>query len=143
MAISASRPPPTRRGRPRVINDRSDVRAAAVVLFAELGYRATGVRDIADALGIGPTSIYSHIKTKAELLHEIVIDFLDTLLTGQQDAIASTPYDPTDYAGYAAVRQGLDIIPTVSTVGGDDRDCELFHWCTGNLADHPCCTQVK
>jgi AcrR family transcriptional regulator len=91
MAISASRPPPTRRGRPRVINDRSDVRAAAVVLFAELGYRATGVRDIADALGIGPTSIYSHIKTKAELLHEIVIDFLDTLLTGQQDAIASTP----------------------------------------------------
>jgi hypothetical protein len=27
-----------------------------------------GRQDIADALGIGPTSIHSHIKTKAELL---------------------------------------------------------------------------
>jgi TetR/AcrR family transcriptional regulator, cholesterol catabolism regulator len=74
-----------------VINARSDVRAVAVALFAEGGYRATGVRDIADALGIGATSIYSHIKSKAELLHEIVIDFLDALLAVQHDAIASTP----------------------------------------------------
>jgi AcrR family transcriptional regulator len=91
VSSSASRRSPTRRGRPRLINDRSDVRAAAVALFAEQGYRATGVRDIADALGIGPTSIYSHIKTKAELLDEIVIDFLDELLAVPQDAIASTP----------------------------------------------------
>jgi AcrR family transcriptional regulator len=79
-----------RRGRPRVINERSDVRAAATALFAQQGYRATGVRDIADALGIGPTSIYSHIKTKAELLHEIVIETLDALLAMQHDAIASS-----------------------------------------------------
>jgi AcrR family transcriptional regulator len=79
-----------RRGRPRVINDRSDVRAAATELFAERGYRGTGVRDIADALGIGATSVYSHIKTKAELLHEIVIETLDALLAMQHDAIAST-----------------------------------------------------
>jgi AcrR family transcriptional regulator len=79
-----------RPGRPRGINERSDVRAAATVLFARQGYRATGVRDIADALGIGPTSIYTHIKTKAELLHEIVIETLDALLAMQHDAIAST-----------------------------------------------------
>jgi AcrR family transcriptional regulator len=79
-----------RRGRPRAINDRSDVRAAATALFAEQGYRATGVRDIAEALGIGATSVYSHIKTKAELLHEIVIETLDALLSAQHDATAST-----------------------------------------------------
>ena len=79
-----------RRGRPRVINERSDVRAAATALFAQQGYRATGVRDIAGALGIGPTSIYSHIKTKAELLYEIVIETLDALLDMQHDAITST-----------------------------------------------------
>jgi AcrR family transcriptional regulator len=66
------------------------VLAAAIELFAEQGYRATGVRDIADALGIGTTSIYSHIKTKAELLHEIVIETLDALLALQHDAIGST-----------------------------------------------------
>ena len=82
---------PVRRGRPRVLNDRSDVRAAAVALFAEHGYRATGVRDIADALGIGATSIYSHIKSKSELLHEILIDTLDAILAMVQDAIASSP----------------------------------------------------
>ena len=80
MSTSASRSTPARRGRPRVINDRSDVRAAAVALFAERGYRATGVREIADALGIGATSIYTHIKTKSELLHEILIDTLDAII---------------------------------------------------------------
>jgi AcrR family transcriptional regulator len=92
MSPSAPRPSaPARRGRPRVVNERSDVREAAVALFAEQGYRATGVRDIADALGIGATSIYSHVKSKSELLHEILIDTLDAILAVQQDAIASSP----------------------------------------------------
>jgi AcrR family transcriptional regulator len=82
--------PEARRGRPRAVNARSDVRAAATVLFADQGYRSTGVRDIADALGIGPTSVYTHIRSKAELLREIVIDTLDALLAIQQEAIAST-----------------------------------------------------
>jgi AcrR family transcriptional regulator len=92
MSPSAPRPSaPARRGRPRVVNERSDVREAAVALFAEQGYRATGVRDIADALGIGATSIYSHVKSKSELLHEILIDTLDAILAVQLDAIASSP----------------------------------------------------
>lgn len=92
MATSASKPTSrARRGRPRVVNERADVRAAAVALFAEQGYRGTGVRDIADALGIGATSIYSHIKSKSELLHEILIDTLDAIVAVQQDAIASSP----------------------------------------------------
>jgi AcrR family transcriptional regulator len=92
MASSRARPSiPARRGRPRGVNERSDVRAAAVTLFAEHGFRATGVREIADALGIGATSIYSHIKSKSELLHEILIDTLDALLAVQRDAVASSP----------------------------------------------------
>lgn len=92
MSTSPSRPSTrARRGRPRVINERSDVRAAAAALFAEQGYRATGVRDIADALGIGATSIYSHIKSKSELLHEILIDTLDAILAVQHEAVASSP----------------------------------------------------
>jgi AcrR family transcriptional regulator len=92
MSTSPSRPPTrARRGRPRAVNDRSDLRAAAVALFAEQGYRATGMRDIADALGIGAPSIYSHIKSKSDLLHEILIDTLDAILAVQHDAIASSP----------------------------------------------------
>ncbi|MGB8208332.1 MAG: TetR/AcrR family transcriptional regulator [Mycobacterium sp.] len=92
MSTPPSRPSTrARRGRPRVINERSDVRAAAAALFAEQGYRATGVRDIADALGIGATSIYSHIKSKSDLLHEILIDTLDAILAVQHEAVASSP----------------------------------------------------
>jgi hypothetical protein len=36
------------------------------------------------------SSVYSHIKTKAELLHEIVIETLDALLALQHYAIGST-----------------------------------------------------
>ncbi|WP_217576454.1 TetR/AcrR family transcriptional regulator [Streptomyces sp. GbtcB7] len=83
---------PTKPRRPsgRTTNQRSDVRDAALALFAERGYRTTGVRDISDALGIGTTSVYSHISSKAELLREIVLGTLDAALSIQADAIAST-----------------------------------------------------
>ncbi|HEY1966399.1 MAG TPA: TetR/AcrR family transcriptional regulator [Pseudonocardia sp.] len=71
-------------------NQLSDVREAALSLFAERGYRSTGVRDIADLLGIGATSVYSHVRSKGELLREIVIGTMDAVLLDQADAIAST-----------------------------------------------------
>jgi AcrR family transcriptional regulator len=81
MASTRTRRPP---------NQRSDVRAAAVALFAERGYRSTGMRDIAEALDIGTTSVYSHISSKAELLHEITLSTIDAIITTQADAIASS-----------------------------------------------------
>lgn len=74
----------------RTSNQLSDVREAALTLFAERGYRSTGVRDIADLLGIGATSVYSHVRSKGELLREIVIGTMDAVLVHQADAIGST-----------------------------------------------------
>lgn len=54
------------------IQRREDVLAAAEKLFSDRGYEATSVRDIADALGLSPGSLYSHIETKEELLWEIL-----------------------------------------------------------------------
>lgn len=71
-------------------NHRSDVRDAALTLFAERGYRSTGIRDIAEALRIGTTSVYSHIASKQELLRDIVLETCDALLQVQSDAIGST-----------------------------------------------------
>lgn len=44
----------------------------AARLFSELGYRATSMRDIASALGIRAGSLYSHIRSKEDVLWEIV-----------------------------------------------------------------------
>lgn len=71
-------------------NNRTDVIEASLTLFAERGFRATGIRDIADALGIGPTSLYSHVRGKGELLGEIVLSTLDGLLAEQEAALKST-----------------------------------------------------
>jgi AcrR family transcriptional regulator len=45
---------------------------AAAELFAEKGFRATTVRDIADVAGVLSGSLYAHIQTKEDLYLEIV-----------------------------------------------------------------------
>jgi AcrR family transcriptional regulator len=54
------------------VQRRDEVRATAERLFAERGFHATSVRDIAEALGIRGGSLYAHIETKEDLLWEIV-----------------------------------------------------------------------
>lgn len=68
----------------------ADVREAALTLFAERGYRATGMRDIAEALAIRPTSIYSHVDSKVALLHDLLLATTEDLLHLQQEAVASS-----------------------------------------------------
>lgn len=40
---------------------------SAVTLFAEQGYQSTSVEDIARAVGIGPSAIYKHFRSKQDL----------------------------------------------------------------------------
>jgi AcrR family transcriptional regulator len=82
---------PRTKGRRRGQNTVADVREAALVLFAERGYRATGMRDIAEALAIRPTSVYSHVDSKAALLHDLLLATMADVLRLQQEAIASSP----------------------------------------------------
>src|SRR5437764_12294589 len=51
---------------------RENVRAAAVQLFAEYGYHAAPLRDIARMAGIQAASIYYHYANKEALLVEIM-----------------------------------------------------------------------
>jgi AcrR family transcriptional regulator len=49
-------------------------------LFREKGFEAASMRDIARTLGIEAASLYSHIKSKDELLETICFDMADKLL---------------------------------------------------------------
>ena len=65
---------------------RDEIISIARKLFAEHGYVSTSMRDIADATGLLPGSLYTHFKSKAKLVEEIVSVFYRDLLAAQEAA---------------------------------------------------------
>jgi len=72
---------------------RSERRAHLVVLagelFAQRGYRATTVREIADAAGILSGSLYHHFDSKESIGDEILASFINEVLADYRGAVAS------------------------------------------------------
>jgi AcrR family transcriptional regulator len=58
---------------------REDIDAAALELFARLGYHATSMRAIAAAAGVQPAAIYHWYPSKEALLVHLQDDFMDRL----------------------------------------------------------------
>ncbi|WP_430782592.1 TetR/AcrR family transcriptional regulator [Actinoplanes sp. G11-F43] len=58
-------------------------------LFAEKGFRATTVREIADAAGILSGSLYHHFDSKESIGDEILSAFLEDVLAGYRSAVGS------------------------------------------------------
>jgi AcrR family transcriptional regulator len=68
---------------------RDDVVRLAGQLFAQKGYRATTVREIADAAGILSGSLYHHFDSKESIGDEILAGFLDEILADYRAAAVS------------------------------------------------------
>ncbi|MYW00069.1 TetR/AcrR family transcriptional regulator [Streptomyces sp. SID3343] len=63
--------PPPRGTRPR--NRRELILAAAADLFYRRGYADVAMSDIAEAVGMGPSALYRHFKSKQQLLMHVVL----------------------------------------------------------------------
>ncbi|MHB8508090.1 MAG: helix-turn-helix domain-containing protein [Candidatus Dormibacteria bacterium] len=46
---------------------------AALVLFGDRGFHGVSVREIAEATGIRPSSMYAHLASKEQLLLELML----------------------------------------------------------------------
>ena len=66
--------PSKTRERRTAIDRRAQILTAAMRRFAEFGFEATTVRQIADDVKVLSGSLYHHFVTKDEMLHEIVRD---------------------------------------------------------------------
>lgn len=74
---------------------RKQILAIAAKLFATRGYSSTTVRDIADEAGILSGSLYHHFASKEAIAQEILLSFLDSLVT-QYDAILAANKSPEE-----------------------------------------------
>jgi TetR/AcrR family transcriptional regulator, cholesterol catabolism regulator len=68
---------------------RTEVVQLAGDLFARKGYRATTVREIADAAGILSGSLYHHFDSKESIADEILSAFLNEVLADYRAAVAA------------------------------------------------------
>ena len=58
----------------------SDIRQAALELFARQGYAATSMREIAARVGLQPGALYNHFATKQDILSDLMISHLKALI---------------------------------------------------------------
>jgi TetR/AcrR family transcriptional regulator, cholesterol catabolism regulator len=68
---------------------RADMLRLAGELFAQKGYRATTVREIADAAGILSGSLYHHFDSKESIGDEILSGFMSEVLADYRAAVAA------------------------------------------------------
>src|SRR3954465_3829915 len=93
--------PPTLRERQAQLT-RDDILRAARRLFAERGYSRTSVRDIAEAAGVSPQTVYDSIGAKQALVARLndLIDSEAGIAALAAEAARST--DPFEVAGTSA-----------------------------------------
>jgi AcrR family transcriptional regulator len=71
------------------VGRRDEILTVAKAQIAQRGYSAASMRDIAEASGLLAGSLYSHFRSKAELVRDIVTRFYDELIPQQQAIVES------------------------------------------------------
>ena len=77
-------------GRPQVAVRRAHLLGVARGIFAERGYQATTMDDVARAAGFTKPILYQYFDSKAALYREIVADLADRLLARLSAAVATS-----------------------------------------------------
>lgn len=85
---------------------RERILAVAAALFAERGYRATSMQEIADRVGITKAALYYHFAAKEDVLRELTGPMLDELEQALTEAEAAG--DP-EAVRWRAIEAFLDV----------------------------------
>ncbi|SRX54551.1 TetR/AcrR family transcriptional regulator [Aequorivita sp. CIP111184] len=72
----------------KTISRKQEIITVASSLFNEKGYKAVSMRDIAKAIDIKAASLYNHIKSKQEILSEIILKVAEEFTTGMENVVS-------------------------------------------------------
>ena len=70
---------------------KQQIEEQATTLFKAKGYTASSMRDLAQILGIEAASLYSHIKSKEEILQNICFKMADTFFAAIENVDETSP----------------------------------------------------
>jgi len=96
------------------------IRQEAVRLFAEQGYPATSMRDIAGAVGLLPGSLYAHLDSKEQLLLDIIESGIDEFLNAMEPVVTADA--PADQKLRRAITTHMSLV-----AGGLKQTSVVFH----------------
>ena len=99
------------------LSRKDQIEQTATALFKSRGYAATSMRDLATELGLEAASLYSHIKSKEEILQRICFRMANEFFEGLETA-EKTPGNSTQKLE-AAIKSHLSVLtkqPAASAV---------------------------
>ena len=68
------------------VTRKDQITNTARTMFRTKGYKSTSMRDLAQTVGIEAASLYSHVKSKEEILQKICFGLADKFMAAMQDA---------------------------------------------------------
>jgi len=116
-------------------SSRDRILDAAEARFAEKGYRATSIGEIADDVGIRGPSLYKHFATKADLYHAVArrlldpyLELLDKLLAPPTDAATAQRNLETVARHYYDTPNLARLVQHAALAGGDELEVLNREW---------------
>jgi TetR/AcrR family transcriptional regulator, cholesterol catabolism regulator len=91
------------------------VQRAAVALFAQKGFAATGIRELGNSVGINSATLYHYAGAKEEILATVMRTCLDQLLDGGRKAVAVSADPSLQLAALIASHVGISALNPLTT----------------------------
>lgn len=102
---------------------KAQIDRTATRLFRARGFAATSMRELASELGLEAGSLYSHIKSKEEILHRVCFGLAQEFFTGFDAATAETGQPVAQQ-----LRQAIEAHVRVLTRDGAASSVFLHEW---------------
>ena len=96
------------------------IEEAALHLFAAKGFEATGIRDIADRVGISTAALYHYMGSKDELLVDFMLVSMTQLTRAAREALATADEPASELAALVRTHVGFHTLDPLRSLVADD-----------------------